>query len=152
MRRRVTRSHREADRSGETPRGVSVERAETARSLGSGMPRLVKSAELFNSILRLKKKEAKILIHCIKLYCREGNGNPLQCSCLENPVDRGACWAAVHRVAQSRTRLKRLSSSSKLYWGRGSGIQTPHLWQCQEGPFNPRLPQLLKSHCRHLLA
>ena len=39
----------------------------------------------------------------------EGNGNPLQYSCLENPVDRGACWAAVHGVAQSRTRLKRLS-------------------------------------------
>ena len=42
----------------------------------------------------------------------EGNGNPLQCSCLENPRDRGACWAAVYGVAQSRTRLKRLSSSS----------------------------------------
>ena len=42
----------------------------------------------------------------------EGNGNPLQCSCLENPKDRGAWWAAVYAVAQSRTRLKRLSSSS----------------------------------------
>ena len=42
----------------------------------------------------------------------EGNGNPLQYSCLENPMDRGAWWAAVYRVAQSRTRLKRLSSSS----------------------------------------
>ena len=42
----------------------------------------------------------------------EGNGNPLQCSCLENPRDWGAWWAAVYRVAQSRTRLKRLSSSS----------------------------------------
>ena len=41
----------------------------------------------------------------------EGNGNPLQCSCLENPRDGGAWWAAVHWVAQSRTRLKRLSSS-----------------------------------------
>ena len=41
----------------------------------------------------------------------EGNGNPLQCSCLENPRDRGAWWAAVCGVAQSRTRLKRLSSS-----------------------------------------
>ena len=41
----------------------------------------------------------------------EGNGNPLQCSCLENPRDRGALWAAVYGVAQSRTRLKRLSSS-----------------------------------------
>ena len=43
----------------------------------------------------------------------EGNGNPFQCSCLENPRDRGAWWAAVYGVAQSRTRLKRLSSSSK---------------------------------------
>ena len=42
----------------------------------------------------------------------EGNGNPLQCSCLENPRDRGAWWAAVYGVTQSRTRLKRLSSSS----------------------------------------
>ena len=40
----------------------------------------------------------------------EGNGNPLQCSCLENPRDGGAWWAAVYGVAQSRTRLKRLSS------------------------------------------
>ena len=46
------------------------------------------------------------------LYCLEGNGNPLQCSCLENPRDRGAWWASVYGVAQSRTRLKRLSSSS----------------------------------------
>ena len=43
----------------------------------------------------------------------EGNGNPLQCSCLENPRNRGAWWAAVYGVAQSRTRLKRLSSSSR---------------------------------------
>ena len=42
----------------------------------------------------------------------EGNGNPLQCSCLENPRDGGAWWATVYGVAQSRTRLKRLSSSS----------------------------------------
>ena len=41
-----------------------------------------------------------------------GNGTPLQCSCLENPRDGGARWAAVCGVAQSRTRLKRLSSSS----------------------------------------
>ena len=40
----------------------------------------------------------------------EGNGNPLQCSYLENPRDGGACWAAVYGVAQSRTRLKWLSS------------------------------------------
>ena len=42
----------------------------------------------------------------------EGNGSPLQCSCLENPRDRGAWWAAVYGVTQSGTRLKRLSSSS----------------------------------------
>ena len=42
----------------------------------------------------------------------EGNGNPLQCSCLENPRDGGAWWASVYGVTQSRTRLKRLSSSS----------------------------------------
>ena len=42
----------------------------------------------------------------------EGNGNPLQCSCLENPRDAGAWWAAVCGVAQSRTRLKRLNRSS----------------------------------------
>ena len=44
----------------------------------------------------------------------EGNGNPLQCSCLENPRDGGAWWAAVYGVTQSRTRLKRLSSSSTI--------------------------------------
>ena len=44
----------------------------------------------------------------------EGNGNPLQCSCLENPRDRGAWWAAVYGVEQSRTQLKQLSSSSSL--------------------------------------
>ena len=44
----------------------------------------------------------------------EGNGNPLQGSCLENPKDGEAWWAAVYGVAQSRTRLKRLSSSTYL--------------------------------------
>ena len=43
----------------------------------------------------------------------EGNGNPLQCSCLENPRDGGTWWAAVYGVTQSQTRLKRLSSSSR---------------------------------------
>ena len=61
-------------------------------------------------------------LHChFSLSCTgEGNGNPLQCSCLENPRDRGAWWAAVYWVAQSLTRLKRLSSSSskgpKILW------------------------------------
>ena len=49
------------------------------------------------------------LLSCIG----EGNGNPLQCSCLENPRDGGAWWVAVYRVAQSQPRLKRLSFSFK---------------------------------------
>ena len=56
----------------------------------------------------------------------EGNGNPLQCSCLETPRDGGAWWAAVYGVAQSRTRLKQLSSSSSsLYLVTPSPI-LPH--------------------------
>ena len=49
----------------------------------------------------------------------EGNGNPLQCSCLETPMDRGAWWATVYGVAQSWTQLNRLSSSSS------SNTETP---------------------------
>ena len=41
-----------------------------------------------------------------------GNGNPLQYSCLENPMDRGAWWATVYRIAKSWTRLKRLSEQA----------------------------------------
>ena len=47
-----------------------------------------------------------------RLKSGEGNGTPLQYSCLENPMDKGPWWAAVQGVAKSRTRLKRLSSSS----------------------------------------
>ena len=58
----------------------------------------------------------------LSLSCTgEGNGNPLQCSCLENPRDGGAWWAAVCGVAQSRTRLKWLSSSSRVHLD----------WKCQ---------------------
>ena len=53
---------------------------------------------------------AKSTLSCISIG--EGNGNPLQCSCLENPRGRGAWWAAVYGVAQSRPRLKQVSSSS----------------------------------------
>ena len=54
----------------------------------------------------------RLHFHFSLSFIGEGNGNPLQCSCLENPRDGGAWRAAVYRVAQSRTRLKRLSSSS----------------------------------------
>ena len=67
------------------------------------------------------------------LSCIEGNGNPLQCSCLGNPRDGGACWAAIYGVAQSRTRLMWLSSSSSrlssLVWGLGVCAPTPEA-QC----------------------
>ena len=53
-----------------------------------------------------------LLPHSFLYPTGEGNGNPLQCSCLENPRDGGAWWAAIYGVVQSRTRLKRLSSSS----------------------------------------
>ena len=63
----------------------------------------------------------------------EGNGSPLQCSCLENPRDGGAWWAAVCGVTQSQTRLKRLSSSSSscLFWIPPSTPWGAKLWfQC----------------------
>ena len=56
----------------------------------------------------------------------EGNGNSLQCSCLENPRDGGAWWAAVYGVTQSRTRLKQLSSSSSSM-GFPGGSSVKHL-------------------------
>ena len=73
----------------------------------------------------------------------EGNGNPLQSSCLENPRDSGAWWAAVYGVAQSRTGLKRLSSSSSIYSAsfsltvletRKSKIRAPADLVFSEGP------------------
>ena len=55
----------------------------------------------------------KNMVSLVKMYgCGEGNGTPLQYSCLENPMDGGAWWAAVYGVAQSQTQVKRLSSSS----------------------------------------
>ena len=55
----------------------------------------------------------------VSLSCiGEGNGNPLQCSCLENPRDGGAWWAAIYGASQSRTRLKRLSSRNSSRMAR----------------------------------
>ena len=63
-------------------------------------------------------------------YTGEGHGDPLQYSCLENPVDRGTWWSAVHRVAQSRTRLKRLSMHTCIGEGNGNPLQ----YFCLENP------------------
>ena len=65
---------------------------------------------------------AKSLQSCPTL-CDPIDGNPLQYSCLENPSDGGASWAAFYGVAQGRTRLKRLSSSSQGY-----GFSSGHVW------------------------
>ena len=63
----------------------------------------------------------------------EGNCNPLQRSCLENPRDRGAWWAAIYGVAQSRTRLKRLSSSSiPDLWQFYSNLDLIHTCTCEK--------------------
>ena len=64
----------------------------------------------------------RLHFHFSLSYTGEGNGNPLQCSCLENPRDRGALWASVYGVAQSRTRLKQLSSSSSSKPPRLDGV------------------------------
>ena len=64
-------------------------------------------------LLRVGHLATERLYFHFSLSCiGEGNGNPLQCSCLENLRDGGAWWAAVYGVAQSQTRLKRLSSSN----------------------------------------
>ena len=89
---------------------------------------------------QLSSSSSKYTINCyfvneiypIEPIYGEGNGNPLQYSCLENPVDRGAWWAAVHRVAQSQTRLKRLSMHACMSLFRFSiCFQIAHVPLCQ---------------------
>ena len=94
----------------------------------------------------------RLQFHFLLLCIGEGNGNPLQCSCLENPRDGGAWWAAVYGVAQSRTRLKGLSSSSSRSHSRVSnsvGISGP-----QEFAFLTNFQEILKfglqePHCEN---
>ena len=70
------------------------------------------------------------------------NGNPLQCSCLENPRDRGAWWAAVYGLAQSQTRLKQLSSSSS---SNSRKIYLRGVKACQPKDAKRRAPQLARE-------
>ena len=72
----------------------------------------------------------RLHFHFSLLCFGEGTGNPLQCSCLENPMDRGAWWAAVHRVAQSRTQLKQLGMHACIGEGNGNPLQ----YFCLENP------------------
>ena len=73
-------------------------------------------------------KTQRLHFHSSLLCIGEGNGNPLQCSCLENPRDGGAWWTAFYGVAQSWTRLKRLSSSSRV----SSSVSSSQLFQVPE--------------------
>ena len=72
----------------------------------------------------------KTLFFYLKHTKGEGNGNPLQYSCLGNPMNRGAWRAAVHRVTQSRTQLKRLSMCACIGEGNGNPLQ----YSCLENP------------------
>ena len=102
-----------------------------------------------------------------------GNGNPLQCSCLENPRDSGAWWAAIYGVTQSRTRLKWLSSSSSsdILWVTINRSLTPSCFgifdyflflffyvkavsqflEIVPSPFTLWIPLLLFPHQHHFL-
>ena len=70
----------------------------------------------------------------------EGNGNPLQCSCLENPRDGGAWWDAIYGVAQSQTRLKQLGSSSIGYSSTVFLFSTVSLFGTMDQIINSLLP------------
>ena len=77
------------------------------------------------------------LLSCIG----EGNGNPLQGSCLENPRNGGAWWEAIYGVTQTRTWLRRLSSSSRYWLGNWSvSHRTPATLWCATSPFSWLLP------------
>ena len=83
----------------------------------------------------------RLLFHFSLSCIGEGNGNPLRCSCLENPRDGRAWWTSIYGVAQSQTRLKRLSSSSR--WKTKSVI--PLLFSSQFGFSPPVFPILMSS-------
>ena len=96
-------------------------------SFESVLTRWMNIMPIIESEVSQKKKTQSqisyILMHIYGIQVGDGNGKPLQYSCLENPVDRGAWWAAVHRVAQSRTQLKRLSKHAHIGEGNGNPLQ-----------------------------
>ena len=93
-----------------------------------------------HGVAKSRTRLSDFTFHFSLLCTGEGNGNLLQCSCLENPRDRGAWWAAVHGVAQSWTPLKQLSSSrqhikkqrrysaNKGPSSQGYGCSSSHVW------------------------
>ena len=86
--------------------------------------------DLQNQPQTIQKMAIGTYISTITLNVGEGKGSPLQYSCLENPVDRGAWWAAVHGVAQSWTQLKRLSMPPCIGEENGNPLQ----YVCLENP------------------
>ena len=86
---------------------ISIERSQVSRRANRKWKPNVKKVK----IVEVATLKSQVIL--VQNYLpSHGNGNPLQCSCLENPRDGEAWWAAVYRVAQSWTRLKQLSSSS----------------------------------------
>ena len=102
---------------------ISSEKALAAHSstLAWKIPWIEEPGRL-QSMGSLRESDTTGLLHFhFSLSCTgEGNGNPLQCSCLENPRDGGAWRAAISGIAQSRTRLKWLSSSSSMNFLKGN--------------------------------
>ena len=83
-----------------------------SNTLAWKIPWMEESGRLLSIGLLRVGHDERLHFHFSLSCVGEGNGNPLQCSCLENPRDGGAWWAAVYGVTQNQTRLKRLSSSS----------------------------------------
>ena len=110
-----------------SPRGDQPEKAMATHSsiLAWKIPWTEEPGRL-QSMGSLRDTTERLHFHFSLSCIGEGNGNPLQCSCLQNPRDRGAWWAAIYGVAQSPTRLKWLSSSrdeqqQQQRWPAGEG-------------------------------
>ena len=117
-----------------TQKGLLMER--TFQKWKFGSPKH-QSSTSYNHVTRLKFHECILLIllwiHlsiCKHIYYGEGNGTPLQYSCLENPMDGEDWWAAVHGVAKSQTRLHFYFSLSCIGEGNGNPLQC----SCLENP------------------
>ena len=94
------------------PQAASQQSITSGHLLVNGFLEHIPCEWLFSEVLAIRSDMTERLpFHFSLSRIGEGNGNPLQYSCLENPRDGGAWWASVYGVTQSRTRLKRLSSN-----------------------------------------
>ena len=93
---------------------VDVETVETLADFIFGGSKITVDGDCSHEIKRRLLLGRKVMTNLDSVF-REGNGSPLQCSCLENPRDGGAWRAAISGLAPGRTRLKRLSSSSRQH-------------------------------------